>query len=69
MPKHLFSKKTGKRVKNAILAYHGFYSAQEVETRATWARVVRDELEIFQAAGVLVADILFVAGIMDKEQK
>jgi hypothetical protein len=66
MPKNLFSKATGKRVKNAILAYHGFHASHEVETRATWARVVRDEREVFEAAGVPIADILFVAGIMDK---
>lgn len=66
MKKPMFDKATAKRVKNAILAYGEFYAAQDVETRATWARVVRDEREIFEAAGVEISGILFVAGIMDK---
>lgn len=69
MNKPLFDKKLAKRVRNAILAYGSFHAATDLETRLIWARVIRDEREIFQATKVPISHILFVAGIMDKEKK
>ncbi|QWY83326.1 hypothetical protein [Rhizobium phage RHph_X3_2] len=59
MSKPLFTKAQAKRVRNAILAYVGWQMAGgHKELRLTWARVIRDEQQVFAECNIDVSDIL-----------